>query len=166
MELGSNNLDVTQLLTRKFAGEILAMLIKEHDYENLKDKDFEIVKSNSIQGYYCIKIGDKVFENKNSRHINVLWDLYVPNFINTDDFINEVQYIFNTNLQIVEQANWENEDIKFLGNYRSRGGIQKDNIKIILNFIDLYNIYVDDKLVYEDIYADELLYCLVDLKNK
>lgn len=55
MELGSNNLDVTQLLTRKFAGEILAMLIKEHDYENLKDKDFEIVKSNSIQGYYCIK---------------------------------------------------------------------------------------------------------------
>lgn len=141
------------------------MLIKEHDYENLKDKDFKIVESDSIQKYHCVKIGDKVFDRENERSFNTVLDLYVPKFINTDEFINEVQYIFNTNLQIVEQANWENKDIKFLGNYRSRGGIQKGNIKIILNFMDLYNIYVDDKLVYEDIYADKLLYCLVNLEN-
>lgn len=162
-----------KLVTTKFIADILAMLLRENHYNDFREKDYEIVTAKG-PAMKCIKIGDTTFdeekdnEEKNPKKIHkYLWGLFVPEEITENSLISQVQYIFSTNCQIVQQADWDlnDKELVFLGNYKGLGGIKKGNIKIVLNFMDLYDIYKDDKKIHSDIYADQLEEILKELED-
>ncbi len=80
-----------------------------------------------------------------------------------EEYYEELNYILAIDKQIIQQTGWidrEDMPIELLGNYNSRGGIKQGDITVILNFMDLYDVYKNGVKIAEDIYCDELYYAV------
>ena len=158
-------MDIKKKITPQLVGEIIAMLIKEEYYDELKNHQFYLrEESGKYEVYLGTKKDDYEYGKKYSseKYHQSLYGVMIPDFIDKSFVEEELNYVIDIDRQIALQAGWYIDDIEFLGNYNSRGGIKKGDITVILNFMDLYNVYKNGKLtnelIAEDIYCDELFY--------
>lgn len=151
-------MEIKNKITPQLVGEIVAMLIKEEYFDELKNHEFYIKEEN---GKYEVYLGAKKYSSDKFKQ--ELFGVMIPDFINKSNVEENLEYILAIDSQIIEQAGWidrEDMPITLLGNYNSRGGIKQGDITVILNFIDLYDIYKDGVKIDENVYCDELYYAV------
>lgn len=159
-------MDIKNKITTQLVGEIVAMLIKEEYYDDLKHHQFYLREENGkYEVYLGTKKDDYEYGKKYSseKFKQELYGVMIPDFIEKDFVEEELNYILAIDKQIIEQAGWidrEDMPIILLGNYNSRGGIKQGDITIILNFMDLYDVYKNGVKIAEDVYCDELYYAV------
>ena len=156
-------------ITKELVGDIVAFLIREQFYEELKDEENYFLEQNT-KGDYEICFGTE--ENKkifkcDKNNYRVYHNICLPEYINQDEVEDELYYVMSIDSQIVQQAMLLdiNNCVKFLGSFHGRGGVELGELKIILNWCDLYDVYWNDKQVASDIYfdtlADEVTKCIM-----
>ena len=159
-------MDIKKKITPQLVGEIVAMLIKEEYYDELKNHQFYLKEENNkYEVYLGTKKDDYEYGKKYSsdKYKQELYGVMIPDFINKSDVEEELNYILAIDKQIIQQTGWidrEDMPIILLGNYNSRGGIKQGDTTVILNFMDLYDVYKNGIKIAEDIYCDELYYAV------
>lgn len=152
-------MDIKKKITPQLVGEIVAMLIKEEYYDDLKHHQFYLrEESGKYEVYLGTKKDDYEYGKKYSsdKFKQELYGVMIPDFIDKSTVKEELNYVLAIDEQIMHQARWNIDDVEFLGNYNSRGGIKKGYVTVILSFMDLYNVYKNGELIAEDVYCDEL----------
>lgn len=152
-------MDIKKKITTQLVGEIVAMLIKEEYYDDLKHHQFYLrEESGKYEVYLGTKKDDYEYGKKYSsdKFKQELYGVMIPDFIDKSTVKEELNYVLAIDEQIMHQARWNIDDVEFLGNYNSRGGIKKGYVTVILSFMDLYNVYKNGELIAEDVYCDEL----------
>ena len=153
-------------ITPQLVGEIVAMLIKEEYFDELQNHEFYLREKNGkYEVYLGTKKDDYEYGKKYSseKYHQSLYGVMIPDFISKSDVEENLEYVLSIDRQIIEQAGWidrEDMPITLLGNYNSRGGIKQGDITVILNFMDLYDIYKNEIKIAEDVYFDELYYAV------
>lgn len=152
-------MDIKKKITPQLVGEIVAMLIKEEYFDELQNHQFYLrEESGKYEVYLGTKKDDYEYGKKYSsdKFKQELYGVMIPDFIDKSTVKEELNYVLAVDEQIMHQARWNINDVEFLGNYNSRGGIKKGYVTVILSFMDLYNVYKNGELIAEDVYCDEL----------
>ena len=159
-------MDIKKKITPQLVGEIVAMLIKEEYFDELQNHQFYLREENGKYEVYLgtkkddYEYGKKYFSEQFKQE---LYGVMIPDFISKSNVEENLEYVLSIDRQIIEQAGWidrEDMPITLLGNYNSRGGIKQGDITVILNFMDLYDVYKNGVKIAEDIYCDELYYAV------
>lgn len=152
-------MNIKKKITPQLVGEIVAMLIKEEYFDELQNHQFYLREENGkYEVYLGTKKDDYEYGKKYSsdKFKQELYGVMIPDFIDKSTVKEELNYVLAVDEQIMHQARWNINDVEFLGNYNSRGGIKKGYVTVILSFMDLYNVYKNGELIAEDVYCDEL----------
>lgn len=152
-------MNIKKKITPQLVGEIVAMLIKEEYFDELQNHQFYLREENGkYEVYLGTKKNDYEYGKKYSsdKFKQELYGVMIPDFIDKSTVKEELNYVLAVDEQIMHQARWNINDVEFLGNYNSRGGIKKGYVTVILSFMDLYNVYKNGELIAEDVYCDEL----------
>lgn len=154
------NKKLEKKITKELVGDIVAFLIREEHYEELRNEQGYTLEQNSKGDYeVCFGTGEnkKVFKCREDRY-RAFYNICIPNEVSQEAVEDELYYVLSIDSQISQQAMLLdiNNCVKYLGSFHGRGGIKIGDLKIILNWCDLYDIYWNDKQVATDIYFDTL----------
>ena len=162
-------MNIKKKITPQLVGEIVAMLIKEEYFDELQNHQFYLREEN---GKYEVYLGTKKDDYEYGKKYSSeqfkqeLYGVMIPDFINKSNVEENLEYVLSIDRQIIEQAGWidrEDMPITLLGNYNSRGGIKQGDITVILNLMDLYDVYKNGVKIVENIYCDELYYAVREI---
>lgn len=149
--------EILNKIDKELLVEIVAAEILEMNYDEIKDKKNYKIDEDGVISFDDVKYTGKVKVN----------GCVIPDNISIFFIVDEYLYVHSINSQIASQIlkDISDERIKELGLFHKRGGlIFNKRIKVILNFLDLYDVYLDDKLVENNLYNDEILMAVTNLR--